>query len=241
MIIGLIILIVVSFAGIQCSFRAWDYYMKRMNKPLFRGKIVRYCFIHYGTYFENDIRKDNQPLQLPAKGNEYAISKTALGLQIGNIVYFLIGIVFGILYIVHENTVVLFCTLGIAIIYFIVALMSYIMCTLKIKKVNRLIWEEKYNHLIQCGNKNNISIAEAQLAIIKGADVSFSLYGLDFGLTLYQPKKGNESSEQIQLVDFTHQKILMVHKNLDEILTRISVNGKSLKSLWKYLCVTYEK
>lgn len=214
--------------------------MKRMNKPLLRGKIVRYCFIHYGTYFENDIKKDDQPLQLPAKGNEYAISKTALGLQIGNIVYFLIGIVFSILYIVHGNKVVLFCTLGIAIIYFIVALMSYIMCALKINKANRLIWEEKYHHLVECGNKNNISLAEVQLAIIKGADVSFSLYGLDFGLTLYRPQKGNQSSEQIQLVDFTHQKILMVHKNSDEILTRISVNGKSLKSLWNYLFVTYE-
>lgn len=241
MIIGLIILIVISFVGVHCSFHKWDYYMKRMNKPLFRGKIVRYCFIHYGTYFENDIRKDNQPLQLPAKENEYAIAKTALGFQIGNIVYFLIGIVFSILYIVGENTVVLFCTSGIAILYLIAALCSYMICAFKTEKVNRLIWEEKYNRLVQCGSKNNISLAEAQSAIIKGAEVSFSLYGLDFGLTLYQPKKGNESSEQIQLLDFTHQRVLTVHKNLDEILTSISVNGKSLKSLWNYLCVTYEK
>lgn len=230
MIIVSILLMILLFIISLFSFYGWDYYMKITHKPMLKSKFVRLFVIHYGRQSENEIRNNNSSVQLPCEENLYSVSKTVLGLEIGNLIYAIAVFVLCGLYLTRDSDEILISALILLAIYLIGIIVSIIICIVKTKKTERLEWGKKYEVLRQMEFRNEMTLSEAEACIFEGKRVCFNLYGLDFLMDIY-PRDNNK----IELLSLTHQRILTVSKDLKEILNAISINQQSLNALWKYL------
>ena len=210
--------------------------MKLTNKPVIKGKFIRFCFIHCGSYSENHIAKNGGKLQLPSEENLYSISKTVLGLEIGNLIYIIaVAVVEGIYIVQGQNNATLRYTAFILFcVYSLVTIFSTVFCMVKTSKVEKLQWESKYNALIETGIKNEMSFSQAEEYLWDEKTLRFHLYDLDMAIAL------EKQSSKIQILDVTHNRYLTLGENLQQ-LNSITVNGKSLSALWCYLDISVEE
>ena len=230
MIIGnMIILYFFSLLSWIC----WDSYMKLKNKPLVENKLVRFMFVHCGSYNDNEIRVGVGRLQLPDVKNRDSISKTIMMAQISCFIYAVIVIVLDAVCLATKNNTFYCVTVPLFSIYFIFTVVMLILGGKKYVKEYKQQSIKKYEVLVKLGQKNSFSVEDVADYLQNGYKINFELYGLLFEFSIY--KEDKDKGKILQLLDLTHGRILNVNKDLNEIVDNTFINDRSIKDLWIYL------
>lgn len=205
-----------------------DTYMKLMGKPLIRKNFVRFTTIHCGSYIENQITLNGNSVSIPDTTNRGAISVTVFVLEVLNLIYVMATIAIVIIALTTANNVITIVSFVLCVIYLILVLILFFRSTVLLNKEQAKRCESKFNELKEASVKNTLLLDDALQHLNQGKRVSFELYGLSFSLEAYKKDK-------CQLLDLTHGRILMVNKELMEIVKNVSINSKTLRKLWPYL------
>lgn len=220
----------IAFFIALLSWHYLDRYCKMSGKPLLKHKLVRYFCAHCGRYWKNMIRRDGVELMLPSVEDRYTVSVLTFVLQYISFAVFVLLIILGCIVLGRAFDVITLIAVIILVLYFIFACVIWIAGVRLAIDQEKAIGERKFRHLAAQGVKNQLSCSAVEELLQSGQTFRFSVYGLLFEVRRYR------DTSSWEFLDITHDGgCLAVNKRFSQIFEIITINGKSLQELWKYL------